>query len=592
MTGRPSAISLLLVLLLMGCGAKSVGGDTGAASTDVSSGGTDSSPIEDTSINTATPSTTRTDTNGPTGDTGLVGPTGDTASPSPRFRIDVLDPVPCRDPAARAAAEWDLVDLDGEPIDFFWLIGVGVGAAQLDEDPELELLRTRDAGVQRFDRLPDGRWQELPMLETPDPSNLSVADYDGDGDRDLFVGGLDQPDRLYANDGNGEFIDVTDFAGLGGPALRTMSASWSDFDRDGDLDLVVGNYGTFPTEIDNAEPSRLFLNEGDGTFTDISTRLPLEVQQGYVFMTGWFDVNRDGWPDLFSVHDYFQVSHSRLLIADGTGGFLIDEGSLFHDSFFGMGFAAQDVNDDGVPDTLQSGFNRISLLQSSPSADAVGGNSYIEYSAALGLSLLRGATAGDPTQTFGWGTAWQDLDNDTDLDIAMTFGDWQPELDGALGRPMNPHPDALWVREGDTFVEVAAAQGFDDDRTNRGLAVADVDRNGWLDLLVATQDGPTTLRTGRCGDAHWTNIRVKDETTANSEAIGATVTVWTGDRKQGRWITAGSSSMFSAEPAEAHFGLNDASVIDELVVVFPDGEEAAFRSVPTNAFILVTRSAI
>ncbi|MFT4622160.1 MAG: hypothetical protein ACI8PZ_000816 [Myxococcota bacterium] len=598
--------SAILLGLMLACGGPSKPTDTanggttpsGATATGTTPTGTTgagTTPTATTATGTGTtptgttPSGTTPTGTTPTGTTPTGTETADTGGAPVGITIELSDAVVCDSPEARNDAWYDTVDLPGEPIEYFWLIGVGVAAVNLDADPELELLRTRDAHVQTFDRAPDGTWTELPRIAMADPSNLSAADYDADGDLDLFIGGLDQPNRLYANDGLGGLTDVTAIAGLGALSQRTMTAAWSDLDLDGDLDLYVGDYGTFPVVIENAEPSQLFLNRGDGTFEDVSHRLPAEVQQGYVFMGGWFDVDRDGTPDLYSIHDYYDISHSRLLIADDAGGFAVDHGSLFHDSFFGMGFAAQDVNGDRVPDVLQSGFNRISLLQSFPSADALGGSAYLEHSSALGLRLLRGAEGGDPTQTFGWGTAWQDFDNDADLDIAMAFGDWEPEIAGPAGRPMNPHPDALWIRGADRFVDSAAEHGFDDMRTNRGLAGADIDRNGWLDLVVATQDGPTTVRTARCGSEHWVNVSLVDHTRANTAAIGSEVTVRTGDTEQLRWITAGSSSMFSAEPAEAHVGLGDAVTIDELVVRFPDGEEARFTDVPADRFVVVTR---
>ena len=186
-------------------------------------------------------------------------------------------------------------------------------------------------------------------------------------------------------------------------AWSTQVGAWADWDLDGDLDLLVGNYGTFPAFAENTHPSRFYLNEG-GVFSDHSHVLPPEVQGAYVFMAGWYDADRDGRPDLYSVHDYWAIAPSKLLISRDDG-FVIDEESGFHNNFFGMGFAVTDLNGDAIPDPAQSGFYRFSLLQSGPGAGP-SGVLYIEYADALGIELIRATGGGTPEQAFGWGMAF------------------------------------------------------------------------------------------------------------------------------------------------------------------------------------------
>ncbi len=550
-----------------------------------------------------TDDTPPTDTaHSPTADTGSTPTTTDTAAPTPPAVETRSTPLPaCTDPSARETlGVFETRDLPGERADIWITSFGGVALAQLDADPELELIRTAVEGLQYYDLQEDGAWRDLAATHFPPevegkPSSVSSADFDGDGHRDLFIGYDRGTNRLLRNLGDGSFEDVSAHSGIKGPAWTTQCGAWSDWDLDGDLDLAVGNYGDLvvvDVEFERYHPSELYENLGDGTFANISHLIPEDIQNGWVFMFGWYDVDRDGRPDLYAVLDYPVIQPSQLLLNRG-GEFVADPASGFHPGFFGMGLAVADLNGDGIPDTSESGFYRVSIMKSSPSTKSLSGVQYIEYAEAMGIELLHPMIGTDPRQNYGWGMAFADLDNDLDEDLVVAFGDLATrETDDPAYVPRAPHPDGYWEYEDDMLIERAAALGFDDDRGARGLAAADWDRDGWVDIATATLDGPTIVQHARCGTSRAAIVQLVDETTPmNRDAIGAEVVAVVGETRMRRYIDAGSTSMFSSEPPEASYGLGDAERIDALEVLWPDGEVTVHEDLPGHHLIVVTRHA-
>ena len=471
------------------------------------------------------------------------------------------------------------------------LTGSAVVVADFFDDKRASLLFAGWERVQVF-RPVGSRWVEVSDevfagLDTSDTITGSAADYDGDGDLDLVLVG-DHRHKLLRNEGD-HFVDVSAEMGLDQTDWVSTSASWADLDLDGDLDLMIGNYANYGLDSGTAEertihPSELYLQGPDG-FTEVSHWLPDEVHEGFVFMSAFLDLNDDAYPELFTIHDYGTVaSGSRLLLNEAGEGFTIDEPSGFHPRFNGMGFAIGDLNDDGAPELAQSSLNAISLRYAAPLETTLTGWSWpYEYATAKGLEPNLDDTLG-PTQVFGWGTDLVDVDNDGDLDLPMLFGPYFDNVEAT------EQPDGLWLQDMDRFTDVAAEWGVADPGPGRGLVVADINGDGWLDL-VKRQLGlyPSLVHLARCGSEHWIGVRLAQPETQNRFAIGAVVDVWVGEKRHRRWITSGSTSQFSSGPPEAHFGLGDEARVDRVEIRWPDGTLSAVEDLETNRWFRLVR---
>ncbi|MFT4623904.1 MAG: hypothetical protein ACI8PZ_002560 [Myxococcota bacterium] len=496
----------------------------------------------------------------------------------------LFEPVACAEPARRIERRYDHTDLPAASVpEVFGVQAGGLVVANLDDDPAFEIVRTTDTVVQLYDQGADGEWRwapdALPALGPRVWNAASAADMDGDHDLDLVLGGFDAPKVLLRNDGAAGFVDVTAESGLDLSPVRSAGMAWADWNRDGVLDLAVANYGGPPVGPAAAHPSELYLGRGDGTFTDVSHLLPHSLSESYTFLFAFFDLDHDGWPELLASNDFPDVNPSVVLLNQASS-FSPALGTGFAAGLDAMGVAAADLNDDGVPDFLVSSINEFGMYWSVPVPDAPGGVVYVNRAPELGLTHR--------PSTFGWGVQFGDLDNDADEDLYLTFGDWKQLID--VYGVVVPHPDKVWEQvDPDTWEDRAAAWGLFDDRTGRGLALADIDRDGWLDPVVYTMEGATVVHRARCGEAGWLTVRLRDEATANTRGIGAVVDVFVDGRRQRRWVTAGSTSMFTGQDPEIHVGLGDADMVDRVEVRWPDGEVSVREAFGSRQRLTIVR---
>jgi hypothetical protein len=217
---------------------------------------------------------------------------------------------------------------------------------------------------------------------------------------------------------------------------------------------------------------------------------------------------------------------------------------------------------------------------------------WFDYADAVGL-VVDAAPQSNPgavepgQQVYGWGAEFGDIDNDTDLDALMVFGYWQ-NYDGA-GDPLLQH-DGLWVQRAErTFVEEGAAWDLDEPGISRGVVLADIDNDGWLDVLKRVLDTTTPLHISRCGEESWVRIRLSAPA-PNTYGVGAKIRVTAAGKTQVRWITSGSTGMYSGAPLEAHFGLGTAGLIESLEIVWADGARSNFVDVTPRQMITVART--
>jgi len=408
-----------------------------------------------------------------------------------------------------------------------------------------------------YRNLGDGKFEEVAAKAGVDRLDfygmgIAVGDFDNDGHPDLFVTGFPSC-ALFHNNGNGTFTEVTDKAGVKNPTRWAASAAWFDYDRDGYLDLVVTNYVRFsfddPKKCEvsgmrsyceqlayQGMPLTLYHNNRDGTFTDVSAQSGFEKLVGRGLGVVAIDVNDDGWTDLFITRD---ASPNLLLVNqhDGTFKDIAGEAEVAYSengvAKAGMGVDAGDANGDGLPDFVVTNFNDQyhSLFMSSKSLP------YHDRTVASHLAAL--------TKSYvGWGVKFLDFDNDGNLDLMFVNGHINQAIETTRADVSYHQPPLLLRGLSDgTFQDMrnSAGQVFTSGFLGRGLAAADFDNDGDLDLAFTRLNGPPVLLRNNIGQQNsWIGFDLQG-TISNRDAIGAKIIVTAGGRRRVRWTTGGSS---------------------------------------------------
>ncbi len=404
---------------------------------------------------------------------------------------------------------------------------------------------------------------------------VAVGDYDGDGWLDLYVttepGGGASANALYRNNGDGTFTDVAAAAGVGQPSLG-LSGGWGaafgDYDLDGDLDLALADW------LNPATGNRLFQNNGNGTFTDVTaaaTGTALAARQG--FSPRFCDMNGDGLPDLLWVSDF---GRSAYLVNNGNGTFAEQTAAANVGlDGNGMGTCIGDFNGDGRPDWFVSS---IFSLQPQPNQPGTGNMLYINKGDHVFTES--GVAAGVVDGGWGWGSVAVDFDHDGRLDIAHTNGWPDPEYEADQTKVFLSTTQAGVA----SFQQIAPACGVTHNGQGRGMLNFDYDADGSQDLMIFTNNGELTLyRTHPPAGTHY--LRLFFSTNASPQlapdGYGVHVTATVGGIAQHRWICGGSNFLSQSE-LSAHFGLGPASVVDELRVRWPDGRTDIWNTVAAD----------
>ena len=423
---------------------------------------------------------------------------------------------------------------------------------------------------------------------------VACADYDNDGNCDILVtrmGGL----KLLRNEGDGTFTNVTKSAGLNVSGGHPASAVWGDFDGDGHLDLYVtywidgsppsmkGNWhgGIKEAFTSQARSHRLFQNNGNGTFNEATHLLGESPVHGAGLAVGFLDYNDDGRPDLYVVNDFGPFIRPNTLyrnagpVGDSWRFVDISRKANVDAAISGMGLAVGDYDGDGWLDMFVTNLGQNVLYRNRE------GETFEEMTGQAGV----GRAAIQGKQSVGWGTAFLDFDNDGLLDLYFVAGSLYPEADAA-GRYPPDQPNALFHnRGGGTFRDVSEATGAGHAGCARGLAVADFDGDGFLDLLVANYDQRPVLLRNSGNDRGWLQVRLVG-TRSNRDGIGARLSLTAGGRRQVREIQSGTSFL-SQNSLTAHFGLGQAGLIDELKVRWPSGVTQTLTDLAPNRTITV-----
>jgi hypothetical protein len=428
---------------------------------------------------------------------------------------------------------------------------------------------------------------------------VAAADYDNDGFPDLYITGYPSS-ALFHNNGDGTFTDVTAKAGVSNSGKFAASAAWFDYDRDGRLDLFVANYVKFsfdgpqhcayqgqPTYCAQTayegESPRLYHNNGDGTFTDVTVRAGLSKLFGRALGVVAIDADGDGWPDLFISRD---ASPNLLLINKHNGTFedaaLRAEVAMNMDgnARAGMGIDAGDVTGNGWPAFVITNFNdEYHALFVNP-----GHFPFEERTVQSGLGNL--------THSFvGWGTHFLDYDNDGNLDLMIVNGHLNRVIEQTRNDVSYREPPLLLRNTGGgTFqnAERRAGSVFHQQFRARGLAVGDFDNDGRTDVIFTRlNDPPILLRNTWTEGGAWIGLQLEG-TSSNRDAIGAKVLIQVGSRKLVRWIEGGGSYL-SSHDKRLIFGLGHSerqSVNAE--IHWPSGQVQTVSGLTANRYQKIT----
>jgi hypothetical protein len=427
---------------------------------------------------------------------------------------------------------------------------------------------------------------------------VAVGDYDNDGYDDLFVTALGQS-HLFHNNGNGTFTDVTQKAGLGGIREFSTSAAWVDYDKDGYLDLVVGNYVQWSPEndlyctLDGKSKSyctpesykgasvRLWRNRGNGTFEDVTQKAGLHNPTSKTLGIAVIDYDNDGWPDLFFAND---TEPNKLYRNNGNGTFT-ERGVLAGVAFSeagvaraGMGADAADYDRSGHPSLLVSNFSNQML-----------GLYHNEGQGLFVDEAPRSEVGRRSLLTLGFACFFFDYDLDGWPDVFVADGHIDESIQRVQATVRYAELPHLFRNLGQgRFTEVTDAMGraFATPRVARGAAYADIDNDGRLDLLISTNGGPAVLFHNEGGSNSSLRIKLVG-TKSNRDGIGALVRLITADGPQSRVLCSGSSYLSSSELVLT-FGLGKQTKADSLEIHWPSGQVDRLSGIAAGQTITVT----
>ncbi|MDZ4755889.1 MAG: FG-GAP-like repeat-containing protein [Phycisphaerae bacterium] len=421
----------------------------------------------------------------------------------------------------------------------------------------------------------------------------SATDFNNDGWTDIYVSsggptGQNQMaghNKLYRNNGNGTFTNVAVSAGVNAPNPNTQDSwgsCWGDFDRDGDLDLFVAGFSS--SSAGNAG-NRLFRNDGNETFTDITTMIGLWNGVGPVagFSPRFVDTDGDRWPELLLVGDFKGAGYI------GSRYFRNNAGTSFTDLTVsahvgqeenGMGHTVGDFDNDGRLDWYATS---IYLPAASWTGNKlyrnIGTHQFSQYALSAGVN----------NGGYGWGAVAVDFDHDTRTDIGATNGD------ASGGGTFGNDPTRVWMNNGDsTFTDQAPAAGLIHNGAGRCMINFDYDNDGDQDVILVTNNGPLALYRNDLDllqpDTQWLRVFLDTQgsETLAPFGLGSKVCLTIGKLTLMRSVDAGCTHLGTTE-FSAHFGLGANTVIDELKVQWPDGSDTILRNVASNQTITISR---
>jgi enediyne biosynthesis protein E4 len=417
---------------------------------------------------------------------------------------------------------------------------------------------------------------------------VAVGDYDNDGFPDILVTCVGQ-NRLFHNTGKGTFVDVTNASGFGKRLGFSTSALWFDYDRDGLLDLFVCNYVKWSPERDvfcsldgkhksyctpeayRGETCWLFHNRGNGTFEDVTASSGVFDSSSKSLGVAMLDDSHGGWPDLLVAND---TQPNKLYRNQRNGTFkdaAVEAGLAFSSegkARAGMGVDVGDFTNSGHFGVAITNFdNEMAGLYE------FDGKTYEDVAAQAGVGLAS-------KNSLGFGCVFLDANLDGGLDLAVANGHIDETVRNIRGNVGYAQPPLLFFNNGKgSFHDIAAevGGGFEQPKVGRGLAYADFDRDGDLDLLLTTNNGPAYLyRNDQLAGNHSIRFRLVG-TKSNRDGIGATVRIVSSGLSQLCMVKSGSSYLSQSE-LPVTFGLEKRDHVERAVIIWPSGRTEEFKN--------------
>lgn len=427
-------------------------------------------------------------------------------------------------------------------------------------------------------------------------TGVAVADYDNDGDPDLYLTGYLRS-ALLQNNGDGTFTDVTAKAGVENPGHWAFSSGFFDFDRDGDLDLLVANYVRFDTQRNTvcrqggeqsychpstfqSDFSVLYRNSGDGTFTDVSEDSGIGKVAAKALGVVFADYDGDGWDDVFVACD----TTPDLLFKNNRDGTFAEMGLLAGVAYdhngharAGMGADFGDYDNDGLLDLVITNFS----MEGNALFRNLGDGSFSEETYTTGIlenSFLN----------VGFGVGFLDFDNDSDLDVFSVNGHVIHNIERYRDDTTFAQRMLLYENTGGHYQEISCRSGESFKRLDvgRGAAFADFDNDGDMDILVSNNGSRVRLLRNDGGNqGNWLSLKLVGQR-SNRDGIGAQVRARVGDRLLHRQIRR-AGSYLSSNDVRLHLGLGRAEKVDVLEITWPTGAVQRLDDLKSNQFLTI-----
>ncbi|MBV9033824.1 MAG: CRTAC1 family protein [Acidobacteriaceae bacterium] len=494
------------------------------------------------------------------------------------FRLD-SDETPIRHVPATMAGGVAVFDYngDGRP-DIFFTNGADIVTLRKNSPKYFNRLFRNDGNLHFTDVT-----KEVGLEGTGYDVGVAIADYDNDGHPDLFLAGVHR-NTLYHNNGDGTFTDVTAKAGLDHPdpqygPLWAVGAAWLDINNDGLLDLFVLNYLQWDYKHeprcsqDGKEfychpkfygglPNQLFLNNGDGTFRDLSEQSGIRAHVGKGMGVAVADYDGDGRPDLFTTNDayynflFHNVGGNRYEeVALDAGVWLVEDGKFVS----GMGTDFRDIDNDGFPDIAFVALDRETF----PVFRNTGKGGFEEVTKQSGMAALS-------WNMVGYGAELFDFDNDGWKDLFVTRGHINAD---AVGTDVIDQPNTVMRNiDGKRWQALTEEAGLTRHAParHRGCAFGDLDGDGRVDVVVTAIGREAEIWINRSsGAAHWLDVALEG-TKSNRDGMGAVIKIVTPSGTQWNHMTS-AAGYASSSYGPVHFGLGTNAFVDVLEVRWPSG---------------------